>query len=283
MANTDKRNLGPNEVEQDKNAHEIFDETDDIREYQPSQTSLEAKKEDLDRGEELYTGFGFDSDRPAGDDPLAESIRQTDTTTHNPSISQVPQPPYAKERYAPQSSAAPKIEEKSIKRPAAPTTNLGYKTTTKSEKREVPEQTKLIIEPENGDFSYKKRQADPRHKRIVEDTLKPSSRRQVVDHKSYRQNQYENAEGTLYTEANYESQSIHYSTDPRTLVDPYYNELYIPVQGTIDYLPIKHHYKSKRKQNKKSLPWTKIALGVAVAAGVRLLFLGEEDDGPFWT
>lgn len=282
MANTEKRNLGPSEVEQEKNAHEIFDETDDIKEYQPEQSTLEEKKEDLDRGEELYTGFGFDSDRPRGEDPLAQSLKETEVPGHK-TINSVPKTPDVIETYTAESSAAPRLEEKTITKSPTHTPKEAYKTTITSAKREVPEQTKLIIEPDNGQFSYRKRQADPIRKRKVKTHHRAIPQRQYVDHKVYGQENYENAERTIYTEPNYESQGVHYSTDPRTPVDPYYNDAYIPAQGTIDYLSIKHHYKAKSKQNKKSLPWTKIALGVAVAAGVRLLFLGEEDDGPFWS
>lgn len=281
MTNTDKRKLGPSEADQDKTAQEIFDETDDIKEHQPSQTTIGEKKENLDRGEELYTGFGFDSDRENGEAPLSDSLKETkladrNTTKSDSNTSDVI------ETYTTESSAAPRVEEKSIQKSSTPTPRGAYKTTTTSAKREVPEQTKLIIEPDNGEINYKKRQADQAQKRIAK-THHKTPQRQYIDHEAYGKNGYQNAERSIYTEPNYESQGVHYSTDPRTIVDPYYNNEYIKSHGTVDYLPIKHHYKSRRKQNKKSLPWTKIALGVAVAAGVRLLFLGEEDDGPFWS
>ncbi len=282
MANTDKRKLGPSEVDQDTTAQEIVEETNDIKEYQPSQTTIEEKKEKLDRGEELYTGFGFDSDRANGEAPLADSLKETKLADHNTTKSATNTPDVI-ETYTTESSAAPRVEEKSLQKSTTHTPRQAYKTTTTSEKREVPEQTKLIIEPDNGDINYKKRQADPAQRRIVKTHHKTPPQRQYIDHEAYGQNGYQNAERTIYTEPNYESQGVHYSTDPRTIVDPYYNNAYIKSHGTVDYLPIKHHYKSKRKQNKKSLPWRKIALGVAVAAGVRLLFLGEEDDGPFWS
>lgn len=58
MANTNEKRTGPTEVEQGKNANEMFDATDDIPEVR-NETKAEKNQDDLDRGEELYTGFGF--------------------------------------------------------------------------------------------------------------------------------------------------------------------------------------------------------------------------------
>lgn len=279
MANTEKRNLGPSEVEQEKNAHEIFDETDDIEKYQPTQTELEEKQEKLDRGEELYTGFGFDGDRPSGDNPLAESLA-TDTKTENTSTHTSPRPK-VRQSHNPATSSTPQTNTQVQSQ--RPVSNTGYKTKVTSESKEIPEQTKLIIEPNNGDFDYKHRQLSPAREKRTPVHHNPN--KQSIGHHIDEPISHEGILGTPHIPADYELSGIHYSTDPRTLQDPYYaaNQAYITNKNTMTTLPIKHHYKAKRKQNKKGLAWTKIALGVAVAAGVRLLFLGEEDDGPFWT
>lgn len=50
---------GPSKVEQGKNANEMIHPADDIPEARPAQDPVEITQDDLDRGEELYTGFGF--------------------------------------------------------------------------------------------------------------------------------------------------------------------------------------------------------------------------------
>ena len=56
MANTNERKTGPSEVEQVRDGREIVDGAKDIENKRPKK---EITEKDLDRGEELYTGFGF--------------------------------------------------------------------------------------------------------------------------------------------------------------------------------------------------------------------------------
>lgn len=88
MANTNEKRTGPTEVDQGKNANEMFDATDDIPEVR-NETKAEKTQNDLDRGEELYTGFGFgnktyDTSNVASTQPTTASTTST-TAAGNPS------------------------------------------------------------------------------------------------------------------------------------------------------------------------------------------------------
>lgn len=88
MANTNEKRTGPSEVEQGKNANEMFDATDDIPEVR-NETKAEKTQDDLDRGEELYTGFGFgnktyDTSNVTSTQPTTASTTST-TAAGNPS------------------------------------------------------------------------------------------------------------------------------------------------------------------------------------------------------
>lgn len=286
MANTEDRKLGPSEVEQSKNAHEIFDENDDLKEYQPSQTTLEKKQEKLDRGEELYTGFGFDSDRGRGERLLGDDLNTAKVPspeTHTPSA-QTRQNTFESstgtESDSRLSSSNVKVSNNQRVEPSTPYTTT--RTVTKSASREVPEETKLIIEPQGGEFRYKERTPDYNRRRD-RDVYYYNSNEEAVDANlgDYRSRVDES--GLQHIPADYELTEVHYDIDPRS--GQYYhlaNGAYITDYDHIETLPIKHHYKLKRKE-KKGLPWTKIALGVAAVAGLGLLFMADEDDGPFWS
>lgn len=286
MANTEDRKLGPSEVEQSKNAHEIFDENDDLKEYQPSQTTLEKKQEKLDRGEELYTGFGFDSDRERGERLLDDDLNTAKVTspeTHTPSA------PYRQTTFESStgtesdtrlSGSNIKVSNNQRVEPSTPYTTT--RTVTKSASREVPEETKLIIEPQGGEFRYKERTPDY-NKKDDKEVYYYNQNQEVIDRNDKSQTQRVDEYNRTSTPVDYELAGVNYDIDPRT--GQYYhlaNGAHISDYNHIETLPIKHHYKTQRKE-KKGLPWTKIALGVAAVAGLGLLLIGEEDDGPFWS
>ena len=77
---TDKydEKTGPSEVDQSKDAHEVLDNSEDIEEKENSENHSKDIDKKLDRGEELYTGFGFDNsmdnDNKLTDDLQTEKI-----------------------------------------------------------------------------------------------------------------------------------------------------------------------------------------------------------------
>ena len=66
---TDKydKKTGSNEVSQSKDAHDISDNSNDVEKISSSENHSKDMKEKLDRGEELYTGFGFDNRENSND------------------------------------------------------------------------------------------------------------------------------------------------------------------------------------------------------------------------
>lgn len=279
MANTEDRKLGPSEVEQSKNAHEIFDETDDIKNYQPDQTTLEKKQENLDRGEELYTGFGFDGDRDSGEKLLADELAPTSKPSTHAAPRQTTLETDRKEEVRQVSNTSANAN---YNKPAQSDNYTTKRTITKSASREVPEETKLIIEPKGGEFRYKERTPDYNRKDDRE-VYYYNQNQEVIDRNAKSQTQRVDEYNRTSTPVDYKLAGVHYDIDPRT--GQYYhlaNGAYISDYEHIETLPIKHHYKTQRKE-KKGLPWTKIALGVAAVAGLGLLFMADEDDGPFWS
>lgn len=280
MANTEDRKLGPSEVEQSKNAHEIFDENDDLKEYQPSQTTLEKKQEKLDRGEELYTGFGFDSDRGRGERLLGDDLNTAKVPSPETHTSSAQTRENTFESDTRLSGSNIKVSNNQRVEPS--TTYTTTRTVTKSASREVPEETKLIIEPKGGEFRYKECTPDY-NKKDDKEVYYYNQNQEVIDRNDKSQTQRVDEYNRTSTPVDYELAGVHYDIDPRS--GQYYhlaNGAYITDYDYIETLPIKHHYKSQRKE-KKGLPWTKIALGVAAVAGLGLLFMADEDDGPFWS
>lgn len=73
---TDKydEKTGPSEVDQSKNAHEVLDNSEDIEKKENSENHSKDIDKKLDRGEEIYTGFGFDNSRD-NDNKLTDDLQ----------------------------------------------------------------------------------------------------------------------------------------------------------------------------------------------------------------
>ena len=275
MADLDKKQNGASPVEQSKDADDILDSPyDDIPEVK-DKSLKEIKEKDLDRGQELYTGFGFGGVDASGVDveDIADSnpvprVSEGNRDEHvfvagsgkkAPANENVPIKTITKEENTVFEAA--RDDEQNI---APVRENANNKVESY---REVPEDTKVVIKPDNGDVVYRETTID-----------RPIGRASVVPDKRVGDTQNTgltyNKESAIDVPADYQLAGVYYGNDYRDsrnyLIGPYQTDAY----------SIKKHYKNQARDRKGGLPIKKIALGVAAVAGV-LWLIKDDDDGFF--
>lgn len=314
MANTNERKLGPDEVDQGINANDIMDATDDIPETRPTPTK-EITEKDLDRGEELYTGFGFGNTKIDTTSKISEPIQTqpTDQIKQKPSqtIKQNTNPTTTTEKTTLDTKATtqktydPNIERKiewdtptqaQIVRTTITTTDASHREPSEKVKvgqiKQIPTDTRVTITPDAGDINYHESQItsyEPTNQPEQNKTYptSPAYRQRVTSHTPENQALYTNYAQRNYTidqTPDYEENGIFYGYTPtnKNLYDPIYHD---HNQITTQTLPIKHHFKRLNKANKKAnFPWHKVAIGVAATIGAIGLIknLTEDDDSDFF-
>lgn len=275
MADLDKKQNGASPVEQSKDADDILDSPyDDIPEVK-DKSLKEIKEKDLDRGQELYTGFGFGGVDASGVDveDIADSnpvprVSEGNKDEHvfiagsgkkAPANENVPIKTITKEENTIFETA--RDDEQNI---APVRENVNNKVESY---REVPEDTKVVIKPDNGDVVYRETTID----RPIGRTSVLTDKR-VVDTKNTGLTY--NKESAIDVPADYQLAGVYYGNDYRDnrnyLIGPYQTDAY----------SIKKHYKNQARDRKGGLPIKKIALGVAAVAGV-LWLIKDDDDGFF--
>lgn len=287
------RQTGPSEVEQGKNANEIFDQTDDI----PEAKTIKKEPVELERGEELYTGFGFGNVETKDID--LEKLSHDQVLTKNDSKEIIDKDPVYKSKTAQvRENENPNLTiidnrnenvKTDVKITTNHTTNRQVSSKITSESRQVPKDTKLVIEPHQGNIrSHQTTISRPSQDKtylIVEndelpiDTPVKSTFNQKLNGDYLRT--YEDAKITRYQQnPDYELSEVYYTkgrpSNPYSLTNNY-----TPAK-TIDPLSIKNHYKIMKKHHKVGLPWGKIALGLAATIGafkVITAITDDEDEG----
>ena len=333
MTDKYKENNGPSEVDQSRDADEVFDETDDINVKKNSEIKVKDIEKNLDRGEELYSSFGFDSNRDSTDTKIADQLetaridsKKVNEIVDNPTTRQsvtvedrevfVPsndkttkqkpsdtesietiekQDPrtsdstivirandkvddHVEDRKAPIPSPGPAYEDNIVGADEFQKT-IG-ENTEKTSYREVPENTKVIIKADDGDINYRQRQVDSKDIKASRDYGRSQSPTKTHRHTHTVYDVLINESNTPgQVPADYQVRGVYYKNDPRpnTL-----DNTPISAYKTYNTVSIKDHYKSKRKASRPGLPIKKIALGVGALAGLALVLLPNEDDGPFW-
>ena len=287
------RQTGPSEVEQGKNANEIFDQTDDI----PEAKTIKKEPVELERGEELYTGFGFgnvetkdidleklshdqvlaknDSKEIIDKDPVFESKTSQVRENENPNLTII--------------DNRNENVKTDVKLTTNHITNRQVSSKITSESRQVPKDTKLVIEPHQGNIrSHQTTISRPSQDKtylIVEndDLPRNTSAKNTISRKLNGEylRTYEDAKISRYQQSpDYELSEVYYTkgrpSNPYSLTNNY-----TPAK-TIDPLSIKNHYKIMKKHHKVGLPWGKIALGLAATIGafkVITAITDDEDEG----
>lgn len=308
MANTNEKHTGSSEVDQSINANDIIDATDDIPEKRV-QTVEDKVQDDLDRGEELYTGFGFGNE-----------ITDTNTTTTTPTKSnqsvetqsnstsreskankqtEIKTPPKKTDNKQVDDNPRKVYDERNervvtwddtdeFKTVRTTITHSGNSTAKptgreKVDSIEVGADTRVVIEPQDGNVSY--------HEQEVS-TYSPQ-RNVSYDYRGERETIGQHTDSVIHphdlgqpgeTTPDYELADVYYTQD-QPAYGLYEPEQYDRTPDNLDVLPIKKHYKSRQKQKaKNNFPWAKVALGVAATVGAIGLVakLTEDDSEYFW-
>lgn len=287
------RQTGPSEVEQGKNANGIFDQTDDI----PEAKTVKKEPVELERGEELYTGFGFGNIEAKDVEVPEISEKEILHTKENNKINDIEQTFEGKTKAVVEDKNSNLTiiddREKSVKNDVKITTNnttnrqLSSKIT--SESREVPKDTKLVIESDKGNIrshqtTISRPRQEPTYLILENDDLpRNTSAKNTISRKLNGEylKTYEDAKKTRHQQnPDYELSEVYYTkgrpSNPYSLTNNY-----TPAK-TIDPLSIKNHYKIMKKHHKVGLPWGKIALGLAATIGafkVITAITDDEDEG----
>ena len=226
---------------------------------------------DLDRGEELYTGFGFgniDTDVEIPSSKQAHSIEKEEKIIEKPKLTIIDD---RKEN-----------QEKEIGIRTKESTDRKISSKITSEKREIPKETKVVIEPHQGNIrSHQSTMA-----RVEEQTnytleTKEGKTYQRPIRKTYSKSyQKPNNISQRYAVKqipDYEQEGVYFTnkyqtTNPLSLKNP------LNQSSTIRSIPIKSHYKNIKNRKKKQIPWKPIALGLAATIGAFKIITAITDD-----
>lgn len=252
MADKNKKNQN-SKVEQNKNAEDLT--------------------KDLDQGEELYTGFGFGNINTNVEVP-SPSLDQTDSIKKEEKIIEKPKLTIIDDR---QEEKVKEIEI-SIK----DSTDRKITSTITSETREIPKESKVVIEPHHGNIrSHQSTMARGENQTsYLLETEKGNTYQRPISKtysKSYKQVNKNAQRYANKQNPDYELQGVYFTnknqtTNPLSLKNP----LNQPI--TTSPLSIKSYYKNMKKQNKKQIPWKPIALGLAATIGAFKIITAITDD-----
>ena len=239
MADLDNKQKGASSVDQSKDIDEL-DETPKAND----RSLNDAKDKDLERGQELYTGFGFGG---VDDDIDVKEIR---TSVPTAKVSE---------------------SEKSAVVEEHPKKTVPSKKAVIESRRVVPEDTKVVIKADNGDVVYKESSIE----RTIENPESIVEERQMLvdtDHSILERELNKGSSGDITTD--YQLDGVYYGNDFRD------NKLYLTRPYQTDIYSIKRHYKNQARDRKNALPIKKIALGIAAIAGA--VWLIRDDEKGFW-
>lgn len=239
MADLDNKQKGASSVDQSKDIDEL-DETPKANDRPLN----DAKDKDLERGQELYTGFGFGG---VDDDVDVKEIR---TSVPTAKVSE---------------------SEKSAVVEEHPKKTVPSKKAVMENRRVVPEDTKVVIKADNGDVVYKESSIE----RTIESPESIVEERQKLvdtDHSILERDLNKESSGDITTD--YQLDGVYYGNDFRD------NKLYLTRPYQTDIYSIKRHYKNQARDRKNALPIKKIALGIAAIAGA--VWLIRDDEKGFW-
>lgn len=252
MADKNKKNQN-NKVEQNNNAEDMT--------------------KDLDRGEELYRGFGFgnidtDVEVPSPSIDQAESIKKEEKIIEKPKLTIVD---YRKED---------QVKEIEISTKESTDRKISSKIT--SEKREIPKETKVVIEPHQGNIrSHQSTRArgEEQTNYFLETEEGNTYQRPIrkTYSKSYQKPNNISQRYAVKQIPDYEQEGVYFTnknqtTNPLSLKNP------LNQDPTIAPISIKRYYKNMKKQNKKQIPWKPIALGLAATIGAFKIITAITDD-----
>lgn len=228
---------------------------------------------DLDQGEELYTGFGFGNIDTDVEIP-SPSLDQADSIEKEEKIIEKPKLTIIDDRKEDQ------VKEIEISTKESTDRKISSKITSK--KREIPKETKVVIEPHQGNIrSHQSTMA--RGEELTNYTLETEEGNtyQRPIRKTYSKS-YKTVDKNTQRYANkqnpdYELQGVYFTnkyqtTNPLSLKNP------LNQDPTIDSIPIKSHYKNMKKHKKKQIPWKPIALGLAATIGAFKIITAITDD-----
>ena len=226
---------------------------------------------DLDRGEELYTGFGFgniDTDVEIPSSKQAHSIEKEEKIIEKPKLTIIDD---RKEE-----------QVKEIEINTKESTDRKITTTITSETREIPKETKVVIEPHQGHirshpstmargeeqtkYTLETEEGNT-YQRPIRNTYSKSYK--TVDKNAQR---YANKQTPDYEQEGVYFTNKYQTTNPLSLKNPL-NQA--PSKRPIS---IKHYYKNMKKHNKKQIPWKPIALGLAATIGAFKIITAITDD-----
>lgn len=271
MADLDKKQNGASPVDQTEDMGDMIEDASNNRDKYISDL-----EKDLDRGQELYTGFGFggvDDSSNLAETSKTQSIPRVNDENSQEKIVAVSNINKDESKVF-EADGAGIARENDKKVRVDDDKNIAPKAKVNNNlvsHREVPEDTKVVIKPDNGDVVYTETSVDARVQKpkvVVEEEIVDTNIYHGVDLPIDK-------EIAVDVPSDYQLAGVYYGNDFREdnrsyLVGPYQTDTY----------SIKRHYKSQAKYKKSGLPIKKIALGVAALAGV--VWLMKDDDKRFW-
>lgn len=233
--------------------------------------NAESLTKDLDQGEELYTGFGFGN---IDTDVEIPSPNQSSSIEKEAQIIEKPKLTIIDDRIEDQ------VKEIEIRTKESTDRKISSKIT--SEKREIPKETKVVIERHQGNIrSHQSTMArvEEQTKYTLETKEGKTYQRPIT--KTYSEGyKTVNKNVQRYTgnqSPDYELKGVYFTnknqtTNPLSLKNP------LNQDPTIAPISIKRYYKNMKKQNKKQIPWKPIALGLAATIGAFKIITAITDD-----
>ena len=233
--------------------------------------NAEALTKDLDQGEELYTGFGFgniDTDVEVPSPDQSSFIEKEEKIIEKPNLTII------------DDREENQVKEIEIRTKESTDRKISSKIT--SEKREIPKETIVVIEPHQGNIrSHQSTMARGEeqtkytleteegntYKRPIRNTYSKSYK--TVDKNAQR---YANKQTPDYEQEGVYFTNKYQTTNPLSLKNP------LNQAPNIRPIPIKSHYKNMKKHNKKQIPWKPIALGLAATIGAFKIITAITDD-----
>ena len=233
--------------------------------------NAEALTKDLDQGEELYTGFGFgniDTDVEVPSPEQSSSIEKEAQIIEKPNLTII--------------DDRKKEQVKEIEIRTKESTDRIISSKITSEKREIPKETKVVIEPHQGNIRSHQSTMDGREVQtnyLLETEEGKSYQRPIT--KTYSESYHKAKENVQrYTgkqSPDYELKGVYFTNkhqraNPLSLKNP------LNQDPTINPIPIKRHYKNIKASKKKQIPWKPIALGLAATIGAFKIITAITDD-----
>lgn len=227
----------------------------------------------LDQGEELYTGFGFgnidtDVEVPSTSLDQRDSIKREGTIIEKPKLTII--------------DDKKEDQVKEIEINTKESTDRKITSTITSETREIPKDTKVVIEPKQGNIRSHQTTIARREEqtKYLLETEEGISEQRPINEQYSENNKKSFDERQRFANIqspDYELEGVYFTnkyqiTNPLSLKNP------LNQAPSIRPIPIKNHYKNMKKRNKKQIPWKPIALGLAATIGAFKIITAITDD-----